>query len=117
MIVNFIKRVIAEVNGDEAEVIALKNSVKAETAIKSYIANLRNDIVDSNIDLTEANEEYDRKLYPSEVIGKGQQAYKQYVEDIMNAADKIDDIKEDIESYENTIIFLNDILDKHSFNS
>jgi outer membrane protein TolC len=98
---NFIKQVVARIQGDDAKVIAAKNERKAKAAFQQQIATLRAEEVEMENNVEEALEVYENALYPSTRIGDN----VTYLSNIVNAKQRLDDAQADLEATKDSISF------------
>jgi len=102
-VTNFAKQVLAQLKGDENTEIALRNARKADSAYSSQLAALRAKLVDDEVNVEEAQENYNKAKYPKTVINDNKafvQNVKIYYERLQTAQDTLTATKDSIEFFE-----------------
>lgn len=99
---NYAKTVIALINGDGAEVIALANERKAQSALKGQISALESKEVNDEDSLSDAQEYFRKVFAPATKIGE-QTSYilnlKSARDKVVKAQDNLDDTRESLKFY------------------
>lgn len=98
---NFVKSVMARIQGDDSKVVALHNERKAQTAIDSQISSLVSKQVDDEELVREAQEELHAAKYPTTKITDN----KLYIQNIVAAQKKLDTAEETLKQTNDSIEF------------
>lgn len=105
----FMKEFVAIIKGDDAEAKAAKVWRQAESGLKVQIANLEGDIINKEDAVLQAEENLAnaRVNYGKEITDR-----RSYVQNLLNAQDKLNDVTAELEAHKSTITFLKEQYDK-----
>lgn len=105
----FMKEFVAIIKGDDAEAKAAKVWRQAESGLKVQIANLEGDIINKEDAVLQAEENLAnaRVNYGKEITDR-----RNYVQNLLNAQEKLDDVTSALEAHKETITFLKEQYDK-----
>lgn len=103
---NFVSQIISRLKGDDAEVIALKNERKADSALQSQIQALKSKLVDDESALDDAKESFENSIYPTDKITHNQS----YVDGIARHQKNVDNAQETLDSTKESIAYFTKIL-------
>ncbi len=98
---NFVAQVVARLKNDDAEVIALKNERKADSAIQSQIQALKSKLVDDESALEDAKESLENSIFPTEKITHNQS----YVDSIARHQKNVDSMQDSLDSTKESIAY------------
>lgn len=103
---NFVKEVIAIINGDNAEATALKILRQADSALKTQIASLNGDTIALEDALEEAKEELRLAKYNN---GQLITDRNYYVRNLLTAKNNLIEAEAQLEEHLETIAFLDEV--------
>ena len=107
----FVKETVARLKGDDAEVLAIKNQRKADSAINGQLAALKAKLVDDESAVEDGEELLNNAIYPNTAITDNQA----YVRGISKAHEALEEAKETLENTKNSIAYFENII-KTKFN-
>lgn len=98
---SFVKQVLAQLQGNEDQVVAEKNYRKATSAVKGQISSLESKQVDAEIALDEAKEALHSAKYPTKLI----KDTSDYVRNVAKKQEAVDSAQEELESINESLKF------------
>lgn len=102
----FVKKVVAKIKGDSAEVLAISNEEIAIASLESIIAELNYKLVEAKSDIKIAEKDLDDVMYPaSKITNKDafKNALKTAKNKLVNAEDNLSQIEYDINFYKSIL--------------
>lgn len=100
---SFIKQFVAIIKGDDAEVLAQKTYRQASSALKSQISSLEGDTINFEDKVTEAEEALAMARLNNGVKITDRD---QYVQNLVNAKNRLSDAQDDLQEHVDLINFL-----------
>jgi hypothetical protein len=100
-VTNFVKQVMAQLKGDENQVVATKNARKGDSAVQSQISALRSKLVDDESNVEDKTEALYKAKYPTALITNN----NSYVTNIVYAQENLDAAKKQMDETKASIEF------------
>jgi hypothetical protein len=91
----FVAATVAFITGDTNTAVALKNERLGKASIKGQLSALEGSLVNAEVDLETAKENFEKAIYPTVLINNQQQYYQNIVkaqQSLDYAQDNLDDI-------------------------
>jgi predicted nucleic acid-binding Zn-ribbon protein len=104
-VTSFVKTVMARLQGDTDQVIAIKNERLATSAIETQIALKKGEVVEMETKVEDAREALADVMYPTTTINRDT-----YVRDLLQAKNNLQDKEDELEAVKETLKYLEDTL-------
>ena len=102
----FLDEILKRLKGDDDGALASKISRKSISALESQIAGLQSKIVDAELEVENAEESLQDAIFPTKLFSSN----KDYCQGIINAQDKLDEKKAELECLNKDLLYFKELL-------
>ena len=102
---SYIEEAIALIKGDDAKALAIKNWRKSVSAFKVQLAALEGNLISKEDKVENAKEVLKKALYNNGVL-IGDNRGDEYIQNLINAQNKIENAEKELEAHKKTMAFL-----------
>jgi hypothetical protein len=106
----FLDEILKRLKGDDEGALASKISRKAISAIDSQIAGLQSKIVDAELDVENAEDALQDAIFPAKLFTSN----KEYCQGIINAQDKLDEKKAELDALKKDLEYFRELLGENN---
>lgn len=103
---SFIKEVLAQLTGDQDTVIAERNYRTGKATVRGQISSLETDVINQEVAVEQAEEEFLKAKYPTERIENGEA----YLNSIYDAKDNLENVRAELEATKASIEYWTKLL-------